>query len=156
MKTIYTNRTKLGLRKVLDSAAQYYADKLGISNETQRKLKLNIFVRKGPDRAACLVDCHPVRLPTHFDIELHPSEDINDMLSSFAHEFVHVKQFATGELRMLKSCSKWKDNVWVTRKDEVDDYYDSPWEIEAFGREEGLYLRFINDNTDIIEEWKNG
>lgn len=156
MKINYSNRTKLGLRKVLNNAAHFYADKLEISKAIQNRLQLNIFVRKGPNRGSCAVDCYPVRLPTEFDIEIHPTEDLNDMLSSFAHEFVHVKQFAIGELRMLKKCNKWKDNIWVNKKNEIDDYYDSPWEIEAFGREEGLYLRFINDNTDMIEEWKNG
>jgi hypothetical protein len=32
----------------------------------------------------------------------------------------------------------------------MDDYYDSPWEIEAFGREEGLFLRFLNDHGDDL------
>jgi hypothetical protein len=35
----------------------------------------------------------------------------------------------------------------------MDSYYDSPWEIEAFGREVGLYLRFVGQyEGDMLNE----
>lgn len=155
MKINFTNRTKLNLRKVLTSAAQFYLNKLEVSEKIQNNLVINVFVRKGPDRGACYANCFPKRLPTEFDIELQPC-DLSEMLSSFAHEMIHVKQFATGELRMFPKCSKWKDQIWEAGNDELDNYYDSPWEIEAYGREEGLYVRFATSHKELIEDMNNG
>lgn len=65
-----------------------------------------------------------------------------DMILALAHEMVHVKQYARGELKdYLKSRKcKWKDEVLDL---EQVDYWDLPWEIEAFGREKGLYVRYM-------------
>jgi hypothetical protein len=32
--------------------------------------------------------------------------------------------------------------VWKAKRKE-DDYFDSPWEIEAYGREVGLYAKWV-------------
>jgi len=57
-------------------------------------------------------------------------------LITLAHEFVHVKQLALGQLRALKKydSSKW---VWCGRVYENNDYF-SPWEDEAYTREHEL------------------
>jgi len=145
MQMVSNNRVKLELRELLTKAVHFYADKLGLSDKQQKKITLHIFVRKGPDRGACYAHCSPKRVPKEFVIELNPEDDIS-ILQTLAHEMVHLKQFATGELRILERCSKWKDDIWTRKKDEMDDYYDCPWEIEAFGREEGLFLRFASIN----------
>jgi hypothetical protein len=63
-------------------------------------------------------------------------------LLTLAHEVVHVKQYATGELRDYRKRyhrTRWQGKV-------VDEhevyYYDLPWEIEAHGREGGMYIRW--------------
>jgi hypothetical protein len=59
------------------------------------------------------------------------------MLLTLAHEMTHVKQFARRELIEIKAdvLFKWYGEVFG---DEVH-YYETPWEIEAHGREIGLY-----------------
>ena len=141
MQMIFNNRVKLQLRELLTTAAHFYADKLGLDKKLQDKIELEILVRKGSDRGACYTNCSPKRVPTYFTIELNPDDDIS-ILQTLAHEMVHLKQFATGELRLMSKCNKLKDKTWKKSSNEMDDYYDSPWEIEAFGREEGLFLRF--------------
>ena len=143
MELVFNNRVKLDLREMLSNAVHFYADKLGMDERLQKKITLHIFVRKGPDRGACYAVCMPKRVPKNFVIELNPEDDLS-ILQTLAHEMVHLKQFATGELRLLERCAKWKDSTWTQKEDEIDNYYDSPWEIEAFGREEGLFLRFAN------------
>jgi len=56
---------------------------------------------------------------------------------------VHVKQYAKGELKdyVRMNKTKWRDEI--IESDELD-YWDQPWEIEAHGRERGLYFRFLN------------
>ena len=154
MNITYTNRVALKWRELLTEAAHFYADKLGIDPQLQDKLTLSIFVRKGEDRGACLTKCYPNKTPTDFDIELDPSEE-TCILQTLAHEMVHVKQFATGELRLLNKgrAARWNNVPWKGKQDEMDSYYDSPWEIEAFGRELGLYLRFITQyKGDMFDE----
>jgi len=68
---------------------------------------------------------------------------------------VHVKQHAKNELYKIYGTAKgsrlepvWKGKIWRPRKGE-DTCYDSPWEIEAYGREPGLFnqwLKYKNGN----------
>jgi hypothetical protein len=64
-------------------------------------------------------------------------------LKNLAHELVHVKQFARRELVDLGEVGKTKflgKNVCEKKT----HYYDTPWEIEAYGREIGLYTRYMD------------
>ena len=83
-----------------------------------------------------------------FSVVMNPLYSTRNYLLSLAHEMVHVKQYATGEVRDLERADlllvKWKD-VFVS--EEVNNYYDLPWEIDAFGRELGLYVR-LKDHID--------
>jgi len=78
-----------------------------------------------------------------FEIEVDTSVRKRTLLTSLAHEMVHIKQFATNELIDInligQKCMLWnKQNINVQNS----DYYDLPWEIEAYGRELGLFVRW--------------
>lgn len=71
-----------------------------------------------------------------YTIRINPKLTKKNYLHTLAHEMSHVKQYATGELREgLKT--RWKGEIF----DERTTYYDTPWEIDAYGREHGLYYR---------------
>jgi hypothetical protein len=78
-----------------------------------------------------------------FTIGIDPQMSKRNTLLALAHEMVHVKQYAKGELKdyIRSKKSKWKSEI-------IDpsqmDYWEYPWEIEAHGREKGLYIKFIN------------
>ena len=78
---------------------------------------------------------------------------LRNLLINLAHEMVHVKQWAKGEMyeySRTPSLVRFKKSVY----DMNDiDYYDYPWEIEAFGRQEGLFLRMCEEDnlTETIE-----
>lgn len=78
-----------------------------------------------------------------FTITIDPNLGKRNMLLALAHEMVHVKQYAKGELKdyVRMNKTKWRDEI--IESDELD-YWDQPWEIEAHGRERGLYFRFLN------------
>ena len=64
-----------------------------------------------------------------------------EILKTLAHEIVHVKQYVMGEL-------KWRDAGLVYKGINHDpknlmEYYDLPYEIEAYGREKGLLAGFL-------------
>lgn len=64
----------------------------------------------------------------NFEIELKRTLNMRDMLTTLAHEMVHVKQYVRGEL--------------TEGMVEVGDYWDRPHEVEAHGRETGLFIRW--------------
>lgn len=65
----------------------------------------------------------------------------HEILKTLGHELVHVKQYVTGELN-------WRE-VGLTYKgvhydpDNLREYFELPYEIEAFGRERGLLVSFL-------------
>lgn len=75
--------------------------------------------------------------PREFAIELRRHRSIRNTLITLAHEMVHLKQFAKGELKV--DHSKWKNQPINT--DEIE-YSDLPWEIEACSKEFVLYALY--------------
>jgi hypothetical protein len=79
-----------------------------------------------------------------FTITVDPDLGKRNMLLVIAHEMVHVKQYAKGEMKdyIRMDRVKWKGKVY---NESVIDYWEHPWEIEAHGREKGLYYKFIDN-----------
>ena len=78
-----------------------------------------------------------------FTITVNPNLGKRNMLIVIAHEMVHVKQYAKGELKDYVRASRVKFRGEIYNDREID-YWDYPWEIEAHGREKGLYYRFLD------------
>lgn len=89
--------------------------------------------------------------------------DPEELIEIVMHELVHLKQCALGEHYSMfhKQSGRvvWKWNGEIFDFDEnnsTDDdaYWESPWEIEAFGRSPGLVRMFFNRNPHWAEELK--
>jgi hypothetical protein len=142
----------VGKRKekaLLKEAAEFFATQL-MDPRMVRNLTLDIEVRKDFDVDGECVDEDGVRNPRWFTIGLK-SQKISDMIKTLGHEMVHVKQHAKNELQGgivvpsrggLKMYSRWQGEIWKPKGKE-DHYFDSPWEIEAYGREVGLFAKWI-------------
>lgn len=82
--------------------------------------------------------------PKEFTIRVNSNLRLNKQLRTICHEMVHVKQYATGEMRYM-----WRPARHTKYKGELYpdslNYWECPWEIEAFGREVGLYSRWVDD-----------
>ena len=74
-----------------------------------------------------------------------------EILKTLAHEIVHVKQYVMGELR-------WRDAGLLYKginhdPENLMEYFELPYEIEAYGREKGLLYGFLlvwkNIETEI-------
>jgi hypothetical protein len=72
-----------------------------------------------------------------FELEIDRTQSLRKLLETVAHEMVHVKQFARRELHPSKD--EWYGKTYNPKK---VSYWDLPWEIEAHGREVGLFIRF--------------
>ena len=142
----------VGKRKqkaLLQEAAEFFAAQL-MDPRMVRNLTLDIEVYKNLDVEGECVDEDGVRNPRWFTIGLK-SVDINEMIKTLGHEMVHVKQHAKNELQTghavaarggLKIYSKWMGEIWKPKGKE-DAYFDAPWEIEAYGREVGLFAKWV-------------
>ena len=130
--------------KVVRSALQWYARDLMPQLTTDIAIELNIvdnLVRDEQMDAAVTWLEDPVK-PRKFVMEIDAGLGLQRTLEMLAHEMVHVKQFATGELVDNPSGKtvKWQGKRVSVRDD--DGYWTLPWEIEAYGRQPGLYARF--------------
>lgn len=146
----------VGKRKekaMLVEAAEFFAAQL-MDPRMVRNLVIDLDVRKSLDVAGECVDEDGVRNPRWFTIGLKRQE-IDEMIKTLGHEMVHVKQHAKNELQSgvmiptkggLRMTSRWMGKVWKPKARE-DHYFDSPWEIEAYGREVGLYQKWIAKNA---------
>lgn len=132
----------------LIEAAEFFAAKL-MDPRMVRNLVIDLEVRKSLDVEGECIDEDGCRNPRFFTIALK-NQDLEDMIKTLAHEMVHVKQHAKNELQSgvmvaarggLKMHSKWMGEVWKPGRRQ-DAYYDSPWEIEAYGMEVGLFAKW--------------
>jgi hypothetical protein len=81
--------------------------------------------------------------PKEFLIRVNDALKLSKKLRTICHEMVHVKQYATGEMKYMSRPARFTKFQGMLYPDELE-YWDSPWEIEAFGREPGLYTRWID------------
>ena len=130
--------------KLCKTALEFYGKKLlgNLSNNIGITVEFNDFSLDGKYIGYCEIDEIDDR-PRSFIISIEKTLNKKQMLTALAHEMVHVKQYARGNLKdYVKSPhkSKWNDEILDCNS---IDYWDYPWEIEAYGREKGLYVRFM-------------
>jgi len=78
--------------------------------------------------------------PRTFEIEVHKNMRLRKLLETVAHEMVHVKQYARSELYQGVRIAKHRwQGKWMSNN---LSYWDTPWEIEAHGREAGLFVQW--------------
>lgn len=80
------------------------------------------------------VDCYLV--------VLKPVRRLRELATCLAHEMVHVKQMAKGQ---LKSASRGAQTWMGKRYPAKTPYLDRPWEVEAFSRQELIMRRAIEE-----------
>ena len=87
-----------------------------------------------------------------FLIELHPYITGKEILKTLAHEFVHVKQYVYEELN--EEQTQWQGQSFDS---DAVDYFELPWEIEAYGREAGLWNNFAKKESlwNVLENVNN-
>lgn len=143
-------------KKIIRLAANFFANIL-MSSRIVENLSIQINVIKslrndqkilgsaGPSEHA------DERYPRNFAIDLDRQKKLKSIIMCLAHEMVHVKQYARGEL------------VYHNRNDLVtfqkkmykdDDYWLSPWEIEAYGYEVCMFQKFYPTYKMLLKEFR--
>ena len=130
-------------RALVNEAATFFIKEL-----MPRMRTLTVNINLNPhfrDNTDCYGDCLWSELsskPREFDMNLD-SSDNEIMIQTLAHEMVHVKQWARGELKDFAGYKKarWKKTMIDCEKTKYDDL---PWEIEAHKLEKILYDKWLN------------
>ena len=133
-------------RRLLRDLARWTGKKLlGTKLDKQIDLTINIV---GPDMFKnegtygwCEIEDYAGPYARGFNITITSKFETMRSLMILAHELVHLKQYAKGELRhCTDGCLRW--NGTGTIDDGKVPYWDLPWEIEAHGREKGLVYQW--------------
>ena len=136
------------IRKDIELATWYYAEKL-MGKRLMSGLEINIDLKKellteeGHEGTAIWED--DGYRPKEFTIALDTTVNHRNLLINLAHEMVHVTQWAKNEMYEYMEPHMVRFKGEKIHLNEVD-YWDYPWEIEAYGRQLGLFIRFC-ENT---------
>mgnify|MGYP006122771867 FL=1 len=114
-----------------------------------RLYNLDITVRLCKPKGA-LGYCLELEDKRTFELEIDQTQPLRQLLETVAHEMVHVKQYARRELHPSKEA--WLGKTVNPKK---VSYWDLPWEIEAHGREVGLFVRYCEENKLGKYKWTN-
>ena len=134
------NRTMAANLKL---AATYYGYVL-FSRQMLPFISLDIRIKKSLGYNGLCGPVDPAK-PREFEIELKQMPRMN-LLVTLAHEMVHCKQFAYGELKDVL-VKKQLRTFWRGQDYHDVDYWDHPWEFEAFGLETSLAAKFLRDTN---------
>lgn len=146
-----TKKVPRELRKQLAEACEFYANIL-MDPRMVRSLRIDINITKSLEVMGECVNEDGTQRSRWFTINLRNKKTDDCIFKTLAHEMVHVKQYAKNELGKeftvtkgggFKLLTNWMGEPWKPKSKE-DGYFDSPWEIEAYGREVGLYKRWVD------------
>jgi hypothetical protein len=136
-------------KKYIKSLTQFINDKF-FTKRLQDKLDIEINFKKNLiDKEGVAGDC--VGLDDHFRpkqfvVRIDSKMKFNRVLNTLAHELVHAKQWAKGEMyEMLKKKNVVKFNKKEYNSEKIN-YWELPWEIEAYGRAPGLVNQWAHIN----------
>lgn len=149
-----SKRAKDLIKDACRFAADFFFDKRVINNLIISIKFESGLVKQSGMMACCSYTDGPVR-PRVFLIEIDKSLSLLSMLLCIFHEMVHVKQYAKNELYdspRNEKTFKWQGK-WYN-EDKLN-YFDQPWEIEAHGREKGLFLRWLVFTELLTDEQRN-
>lgn len=163
MLQIKGNQVKRADKKMLRAFSQYVLDKYVTSSVQHESTIIIKFIHadslKTSKERNEFRECRAwteydgrVNKKRHFTIEIALNtiskrtkvqiKKLREAMECLGHELIHVKQYLNNELfDYANGDVRWKGKV-IKDWREGEDYYFSPFEIEAYGHETGLYKSF--------------
>ena len=144
-------------RLAMYGMVEYSMVKLVPSKRLRRNIEINVHMRSHEESGEALIDeFADRRRPRSFRVILDRSKmEHNDsgeertdaevaieILKTLGHELVHVKQYVKGELGTDRHGRLRYNGVHYDPQNLLE-YFDLPYEIEAYGREKGLLVGFL-------------
>lgn len=151
-----TGKSKAICKAELKFATAFFAEYL-MGNKIPKNLDITLTVNDMKGIADGY--CHPYevgRNPRMFELAVNGNKSRSKILQILAHEMVHVKQYAKNELRSGDSSSASFAGKTYKLTTNLHEYFNYPWEIEAFGREHGMNLIYSVYLKQEKIKFKNG
>jgi hypothetical protein len=128
-------------REFLSSLMPSMLDQLGLGRSRRALLvKITPDVPDGMEGATMYIDVADCYLVLIKQPRRLTKSSLINMATTLAHEMVHVRQLAKGQLKYLPREAK----LWMGRRyTSKTRYLDQPWEQDAFARQEMLMRRAI-------------
>jgi hypothetical protein len=156
---LHVKGSNKAIRKLVESATRFYAEKLMGKRLTENlkitvNLKRNLLSKEGLEGSAVWED--DSYRPREFIVEIDSTVKVRNLLLTLAHEMVHVKQWAKDEMyEYLNTIGMVRFKGEKVHLDSLE-YWDQPWEIEAYGKQLGLFIRYCEymnfEREDMKEE----
>lgn len=146
MVLIFNDKFSKQLQQDVCDAVNFFSDHL-LSTKLSKHIVIELELKKHfRDHGDCeVIEYNSQRKARTFKIRLRKKKSYKSFIKTLAHEMVHVKQFALGE--MSEFHDRWKDGV-----DHSDtSYHDLPWEIEARTMEHVLYDKY--KSSGLPKRW---
>ena len=140
-------------REIAESIAEFSGAEL-MSTRLAKTLEINIELIPGlNDKEGVYGDCvweDDYNRPKEFTIRVDSKMKPRYIAETVAHEMVHVKQWATGEMKELvrQNKTKFKGELFGDT-----EYWFRPWEIEAHGIEKGLFVKWAEATGVSNQKW---
>jgi hypothetical protein len=83
-----------------------------------------------------------------FEIEIQAGLDTEDLIRTIIHELIHVQQQVSGKLKHDGFISYWDGEVVIPVQ-----YEETPWEIDAYSREDTLYEKWCLHQHQKVLYW---
>jgi hypothetical protein len=154
---LHVKGSNKAIRKLVESATRFYAEKLMGKRLTENlkitvNLKRNLLSKEGLEGSAVWED--DSYRPREFIVEIDSTVKVRNILLTLAHEMVHVKQWAKDEMyEYLNTIGMVRFKGEKVHLDSLE-YWDQPWEIEAYGKQLGLFIRYCENMNFEREDMK--
>jgi len=163
---IHCKKFDTEFKMALYAMTEFAMARLVESKRLRNNLSIDVHFRHHSAEGEAMIDhdTNPYR-PRHFRviIDHHRLESDNygrkrdvtewahEVLKTLAHELVHVKQYVMGDLSMRREGLCYRGVHYDVKT--LTEYFELPYEIEAYGREKGLLIAFLAFWKSICEEF---
>ena len=133
--------TNLNVSKFLYSLMPSMIEQLGLTRSRRAVLiKVTDEIEAGMQGATLnieIADCYLVLIKQPKRIT---KASLLEMGTTLAHEMVHVRQLAKGQMKFLPNQAR----IWMGKRyNKRTHYLDQPWELDAFARQEIVFRKAI-------------
>ena len=162
---IHCKKFDTEFKMVLYAMTEFAMARLVESKRLRNNLSIDVHFRHHSAEGEPMIDhdTNPYP-PRHFRviIDHHRLEEDNYAVKEMSqsgtrstqdsfHELVHVKQYVMGELSMRREGLCYRGVHYDVKT--LTEYFELPYEIEAYGREKGLLIAFLAFWKGVCEEF---
>ena len=162
---IHARNIESRLKIALYAMTEFAMARLVPSNRLRNNVSINVHLKHHEENGEAMLEDYANRYrPRDFKVIIdHHRAEVDDynrtrtstewghmILRTLAHELVHVKQYLVGDLSWRDKGMLWKGRMFAPEY--LTDQLETPYEIEAYGREKGLLVSFLLRWKEIEEE----